>query len=141
MYKISEIRKESFEHARKLEEEYRNLDDKEKYAGIEFRKEETTVSDIVKLVREGQPINGIQRVFGADDDEDGTDDERSDDDERSIHDKAMEGKEYYDDDLMLLNRLSEKERQKYYEEHPKPEPKPEPEPEPEPKPEPEPQPE
>lgn len=93
MYRISDVRKESFEKARKLEEEYRKLDDKEKYASIEFRKEECTVSDIVKMVREGQPINGIQRSFGVDDDQEGTDDERSDDDERSIHEKAMEGKE------------------------------------------------
>lgn len=130
MIEANKLREQKSSYLDELEKALMELTPEERYHGQLARKEECTVSDIVKMVREGQPINGITHSFAEDDDQDGSND--SDDKDYIVHEKIVEQYRYFDDDLVMLNELSERERAARAAEIAKQQPTPESTPEPTP---------
>lgn len=67
----------------KMEMDFQNDPDRYNDEKLLWRKDETTVSDLVRMVRAGQPINGIERHYPDDDDQEGVHDDRTVSDEEN----------------------------------------------------------
>lgn len=90
-----------------MEMKFQNDPDRYNDEKLLWRKDETTVSDLVRMVRAGQPINGIERAYPEDDDNDGVHDDRTVSDEENdrrdyeVMQKIQNARRFLDDDPVI----------------------------------------